>query len=341
MNSSTGTETVLYSFCPAGGSCTDGWGPGLNCCSSSVSDAALIRDGKGNIYGTTALGGSGLSNCFFSLPCGVVFELDKAGQETVLYNFCSQPSCADGLEPLHPLIRDTKGNLYGTTLANVFKIDTTGAETVLHNFTGYPTDGLIPATALMRDGGGNIYGTTYSGGAYGDGVAFRLDTTTGTETLYSFPGGMQGQSPYGGLIRDVEGNFYGTTTAGGTSVDESCTSDGCGTVFKLDAHGRESVLYSFTGANGDGANPSARLIRDAEGNLYGTTNAGGAHGSGTVFKLDNAGQETVLYSFCSLASCADGQQPTTGLVQDAAGNLYGTTFYGGANGSGVVFKIAP
>jgi uncharacterized repeat protein (TIGR03803 family) len=244
--------------------------------------------------------------------------------------------------------KDSKGILYGTTWGEVFKIDTTGAETVLHNFAGYPTDGAYPTNGLVRDWEG-IYGTAEYGGAYGDGVAFKLDTT-GKETLYSFPGGKHGQNPHGGLIRDAEGNFYGTTVFGGTVGGGSCSAspDGCGTVFKLDKpdklheYFRETDLYSFTGTNGDGANPYATLIEDAEGNLYGTTYLGGAYASGTVFKLDKTGQETVLYSFCpGGGSCTDGSQPTTGLVRDAVGNLYGTTTFGGANGAGVVFKIAP
>jgi len=343
VNSSTGDETVLYSFCPGGGSCTDGSSPGFvlgNGTFFLAPNAALIADAAGNLYGTTSFGGSSPANCGFFTPCGVVFKLDTAGNETVLYNFCSQINCADGVDPSNPLVGDAAGNLYGTTWGNVFKIDTTGAQTVLHNFTGYPTDGAVAQTSLVRGASGNLYGTTVLAGSYGDGVAFRL-TTTGKETIYSFIGGKHGQNPYGALIRDAQGNFYGTTASGGTAGGGSCSIDGCGTIFRLDAHGRETDLYNFTGTNGDGANPYSGLIRDEEGNLYGTTYAGGAYGLGTVFKLDKTGQEAVLYSFCSGGyPCTDGQGPYTALVRDAAGNLYGTAS-GGANGAGVVFKITP
>lgn len=349
VDSSTGSETVLYNFCPGGGSCTDGENPGdfltLFGQTSIVfypTNAPLVADAAGNLYGTTPWGGSSQGICGFGFPCGVVFKLDTAGNETVLYNFCSQTNCADGVQPSNPLILDAAGNLYGATLGEVFKIDTTGALTVLHNFTGYPTDGATAATNLVRDAQGNLYGTTYQGGAYGQGVAFKL-TPKGRETLYSFPGGERGQNPYGGLIRDAQGNLYGTTLYGGNVGGASCGTNGCGTVFELNAEGREKTdLYSFTGANGDGATPYASLVRDAEGNLYGTTFAGGAYGQGTVFKVDKTGKETVLHSFCSGGfPCADGQQPTTGVVLDAAGNLYGTTAGGGANFFGVVYKITP
>jgi uncharacterized repeat protein (TIGR03803 family) len=160
--------------------------------------------------------------------------------------------------------------------------------------------------------------------------------------LYSFGGNARdGTYPKAGLLRDAAGNLYGTTFYGG--VLSGCGGNGgCGTVFKLDKTGKETVLYRFTGL--DGANPSAGLIRDADGNLYGTTEYGGTAGYGTVFILNKTGKETVLYSFLGET---DGGYPA-GLVRDAAGNLYGTTFYGGdinnsdcrgGNGCGVVFKI--
>ena len=151
--------------------------------------------------------------------------------------------------------------------------------------------------------------------------------------LHTFTGSPDGAVPDGGLVRDAQGNLYGTTVLGGAY--------NYGTVFKLDTTGKETVLYSFTGTGGDGANPYAGLVRDAQGNLYGTTNDGGASGGapfgwGTVFKVDTAGTETVLYSF---TGPPDGAVTYAGLVRDAQGNLYGTTWSGGAYDAGTAFKV--
>jgi len=153
-----------------------------------------------------------------------------------------------------------------------------------------------------------------------------------TYTVLYELGGKHGIFPAAGLIEDEKGNFYSTTENGGTS--NGCV-DGCGTVFKLDKTGKETVLYSFTGG-ADGAIPIAGLIRDEAGNLYGTTDGGGASGNGTVFKLDANGKETVLHSF---AGGADGADPHAGLIRDAAGNLYSVTVGGGTSNRGTVFKL--
>jgi len=145
--------------------------------------------------------------------------------------------------------------------------------------------------------------------------------------LYNFTG-SDGAFPQAGLVRDATGNLYGTTEEGGAS--------GYGVVFKMDTSGTEVVLHSFTGGK-DGEYPVAELIRDRAGNLYGTTSGGGDHGLGTVFKLDTAGTETVLYSFAG--GTTDGCDPYAGLLRDDAGNLYGTAFSCGASGVGTVFKV--
>jgi uncharacterized repeat protein (TIGR03803 family) len=162
--------------------------------------------------------------------------------------------------------------------------------------------------------------------------------------LYAFNSSgnlSDGGSPEAGVTRDTEGNLYGTTFFGGTGTGCDIYFAGCGTVFKVDTSGTETVLHSFGGAH-DGWNPTARLILDAAGNLYGTTGYGGAHGRGTVFKVDKAGNETIIHSF---AGGTDGDRPNAGLVEDAAGNLYGTTQYGGrgcdGQGCGTVFRISP
>ena len=153
--------------------------------------------------------------------------------------------------------------------------------------------------------------------------------------VHSFSGSPDGSTPLAGLIRDAQGNLYGTTESGG---DPNCTfqgGSGCGTVFKVDATGNETVLHRFSGTPGDGTAVQGGLIEDAQGNLYGITGGGGAYGNGTVFKVDAIGNETVLYSFGSVAG--DGISPQGGLTQDAQGNLYGATFGGGAYDKGTVF----
>jgi len=246
----------------------------------------------------------------------------------------------DGARPWATLVRDAAGNLYGTTSAGgtfdngtVFKLDPQGNETVLHNFTG-GADGSFPAEGeLALDAAGSLYGATDVGGSGQFGVVFRLDGT-GTETvLYNFTGGLNGGGPHGSVVFDAAGNLYGTAQVGG---DISCSAFGCGVVFKLDMAGNESVLHSFHGG-ADGVQPVGNLLLDKSGSLYGVTFSGGSAGKGVVFRIDPAGNETVLHTFTG----PDGDTPSTALVQDSNGNLYGTTEGGGAHSHGTVFKIDP
>jgi uncharacterized repeat protein (TIGR03803 family) len=201
---------------------------------------------------------------------------------------------------------------------------------VVHNFTG-GNDGGVPYNGFVA-AGGVFYGTTSTGGASGDGVIFKINSSGSQTVLHSFSGGTDGANPWGQLIRAKSGVLYGTTTGGGAT--------GTGTVFQVSGKD-ETVLYSFAGGR-DGATPLAGLVEDAAGNLYGTTSAGGANGNGTVFKLTAAKTkgaawtETVLYSF---GKGSDGATPYGGLIFDAAGNLYGTTSAGGANAYGTVFQL--
>jgi len=207
---------------------------------------------------------------------------------------------------------------------------------VLHSFEG-GTDGEGPYGGVVRDAAGNLYGTTSYGGAFSNGTVFKLDTTRKETVLYSFTGGSDGAIPLAGLILDAAGNLYGTTEAGG---DLNCKSPvGCGTVFKVDKTGKETVLYSFTPEADGAGTPFAGVIRDAAGNLYGTTADGGPFYSGTVFKLDTTGKETVLYTFTGGQGGTDGFFPAGALIRDAAGNLYGTTQLGGNYSFGTVFKL--
>ena len=308
-------------------------------------EAGLIIDTAGNLYGTTELGGT--SNC------GTVFELTpKTGggwTENVLHSFNNNRS--DGTNPLAGLIFDTGGNLYGTTelggtsnYGTVFELTPAGGgtwtEKVLYSFNNNGTDGTNPLGSLLFDASGNLYGTTELGGASNFGAVFELTPTTGggwTEKILHSFNGTDGSNPYANLIFDVGGNLHGTTNSGGTS--------NYGTVFELTPAGggswTEKVLYSFKNNGTDGTNPLAGLIFDASGNLYGTTQGGGAHSSGTVFELTHNGggrwTEKVLHSFAGV----DGYYPEATLIFDSAGKLYSSTISGGASNIGTVFELTP
>jgi uncharacterized repeat protein (TIGR03803 family) len=233
---------------------------------------------------------------------------------------------------------------------------------VLHSSKGYPNDGNGPFGGMIQGLEGYLYGTTYYGGKgscsfndliFGWGMVFKVDTSWKETVLYNFKGGADGFYPNAGLIQDAQGNLYGTTTSGGNGTP--CGTAGCGTVFKLSETGRHTVLHNF--AYTDGSEPTAGVIQDAKGNLYGTTSSGGVSDYGTVFKLSKTGKETLLYNFCSQSGCADGAYPSAGVIRDSKGNLYGTTSYGGSlscsanlevplrgtpvQGCGTVFKIVP
>ena len=206
---------------------------------------------------------------------------------------------------------------------------------VLYNFQG-ASDGGEPYAELVRDAAGNLYGTAITSGAFGWGVVFKVDPSRTETVLHSFGEEYtDGRTPYAGLVRDEAGNLYGTTYEGGGI---GCV-DGCGTVFKLDTKGTETVLYSFAGGTTDGCFPYAGLLRDKAGNLYGTTQACGASGYGIVFKVSKSGKLTVLHNFAGGAT--DGANPLYGrLLMDALGNLFGVAQYGGTANEGVVYKLS-
>ncbi len=320
--------------------------------------AGVLRDAKGNLYGTTLWGGTVPANNNFGH--GVVFKLDTARRETVLHRFkgCNLNGPHDGELPLSLLIMDASGALYGTTLeggdpftcqGTAFAVASTGKQTILHRFTG-GSDGGGPCCGLMLGGASGLYGLAASGGSGGAnaGLAFQMSTKGNETVLYNFPGGSSSQSV---LVADSAGNLYGTTSTGG-----SC----CGTVFELSPSGNgwaQKTLYTFCQKSqcADGWQPGeGPLVLDKAGNIYGTTYFGGYRnqgncraGCGVVFKLDPSGNETVLHTF---TDGTDGANPLAGLYMDDQGDLFGTAQVGGDlncpapggnEGCGVVFELTP
>jgi hypothetical protein len=347
------TETVLHVF--QGKQYNDGEFP----------SGGVIADALGNIYGTTAYGGTG--DCVLvgiKGGCGTVFELSppqtKGGKWTyaILYSF---PTAKQGYVPAGDLVFDGAGNLYGATIFGggkgttcdpfykycgaVFELSppkTKGGkwtEKVLHSFAG-GKDGKNPTGGLVLDGKGAVYGTTPIGGnqdcnfghgEVGCGTVFKLSPpqeTSGAwteEIIRRFIGGDDGAGPNGGLVFDARGSLYGTAAGAGSRLN--------GVVYRLaptkNGNWTETVLYSFTGGS-DGTNPGAGLIFDKSGRLYGTA-LGGASSRGVVFQLKSptvggSWHLTVLYSF---TGAPDGNHPEASLIFDGMGNLYSTTQWGG------------
>ena len=313
-----GSENVISSFASIAGLAPD-------------IDGTLVMGSDGNLYGTTSVGGPAF--------VGVFYKLTLAGAVTVLHTFGS--SATDGAHPTGALIEGTDGNFYGITNSGgandigsggdgtVFKISPDGTESVLYSFGGATGDGKSPIAGLVQGTDGNFYGVTSAGGSSGYGAVFSVSPAGSEAVLYSFVSSyglyarvvsslVQG----GTLIQANDGNFYLTTEAGGTSNN--------GTVFRITPQGSGSVLYSFGGSSTDGVDPGP-LLQGSDGNLYGTTAAGGAapHGGfGTLFELSLSGAETVLYSFGTDPDLAS----PTALLEGMDGHLYGT--------AGSAFKVS-
>jgi uncharacterized repeat protein (TIGR03803 family) len=287
----------------------------------------LLQATDGNLYGTTQSGGANGN--------GTIFRIDTSGSTfTTLHSFAGSPT--EGAGPLAGLIQATDGNLYGTTFGGgpdndgtIFKIDTNGSTfTTLHSFAAGNPDGYYPFGGLIQATDGYLYGTTSNGGANVQGTIFKIDTdgTTFT-TLHSFAG-SDGWSPEAGLIQGTDGYLYGTTYAGGANNN--------GTIFKINTSGSAfTMLHDFAGS--DGSASSAGLIQATDGNLYGTTVSGGANNGGTIFRISTSG--SAFATVHSLGGSGEGYGPFAGVVQATDGKLYGTTFDGGANSSGTIFKV--
>jgi len=351
------TETVLYNFCPAQG-CPDGAQP----------SSSLVFDSAGNLYGTASQGGAYAGSPVTGAGIGVVFELtpqqDGTWAETVLHSFGSG---TDGKAPMAGLVFDKSGNLYGTTYqggtgpqclvgcGTVFELSPGSngwTENVLYNFCSQIgcTDGENPTGGVIVDAAGNLYGTTPGGGLSQTlGIVFELIPGTNgqfTESvLYEFQGGdSDGYSPVGALVQDGSGNLYGATEFGYSYVFPPSLNNG--TVFKLtrgpNNQWSESIVHGLCAQAGcaDGSIPSAGVILDNAGNLYGTTLDGGTSNWGAVFKLvpqnDGTWQESTIYS---LQGYASGYSPR-GLTLDSSGSMYGVAG-GGTSGYGIAFELTP
>lgn len=344
-------ESVIYNFKGS----SDGASPSGN----------LVFDAKGNLYGTTVLGGS--DQCVEG--CGTVFKLSNQNgswTESVLYSFLGG---ADAEEPGSGVVIDKAGNLYGAAgggcieecSGTIFKLTAgpggTWTESVLYTFLG-GTDGGFPNSVIL-DTAGNIFGTTFSGGVTqspcgGCGTVFELSfSEKGGWTkniLYNFNDGLDGGDPSSGVVLDKAGNLYGETYDGGSFA---CPEVGCGVVYELikeSGSWKFSVANTFNGMDGSkGSQPSGGLAIDTAGNLYGTTGTGGdaacnnGNGCGTVFKLSPKTGGGFSYSMIGAFNGTDGSSPNGGVIVDGAGNLYGTSYDGGNAGCncGVVFAVTP
>jgi len=303
--------------------------------------ASPIRDAAGNLYGTTSNGGP--SNA------GIVWKVTPSGRESILHAFSGH---SDGGYSDSDLIRDAKGNLYGTTFGGgdnscstylngcgtVFKVNATRMETVIHSFEG-GTDGEYPYAGLVMDSAGNLYGATaYQDGLnfIGGGQVFKIDPSGNKTVVYAFElGSPNGDTPSNDLTFAPGHVLYGTTSEGGDL--NVCSGAGCGTIFKIDASGVLTTLHTFEGTPSDASAPDGPIARDSAGNLYGTSYTGGPNNLGSVFKLDTSGNVTLLHSF---TGGSDGFSPSGRLYVSGDGTVYGTARQGD-NGCGLAFKITP
>jgi uncharacterized repeat protein (TIGR03803 family) len=277
--------------------------------------------------------------------------------QTVETNFCSLGnSPTDGNEPAGGLFQAGDGNFYGTAenggtslncgsfgCGTIFRVSPSGTYINLRSFNGFPTDGTSPQATLIQGTDGNLYGTANQGGVNGFGTVFRFSLSGNYTNLYSFGNSStDGASPQAPLVQGSDGNFYGTTFAGGTN---QVPSGGRGTVFRISPSGVYTSLYSFAGAPKDGSFPQSGLIQGSDGNFYGATGLGGpsancADGCGTVFRISPSGIYTNLHNFTGFPT-TDGSAPSAALVQGSDGNFYGTAASGGTNGFGTLFRISP
>lgn len=345
-----GTLTDLYSFCSyptTGCSTLNGFHPW----------GTLTLGLDGNFYGVNNEGGANTDPNVCPSGCGTVFKITPGGTVSILYDFCAQRGCTDGAAPTS-LLQGADGNFYGTTdlagenftrcglapyyCGTIFKLTAQGVLTTLYNFCAQKncTDGSSPGS-LLRASNGDFYGTTSGGGPSGDGVIFKITPgRAGYTVLKSFPFGYG--PGFNGLMQARNGDLYGVSSG-------NFSASWPGYVFRVTLSGKFAALYSFCQQTGcpDGSNPRGGMVQGTDGNLYGTTYAGGLNnsdyclnnGCGTIFSLSPQGTFTNLYNFCSLASCADGYFPDGALTQGTDGKFYGATSESGYNGTIFSFDV--
>jgi uncharacterized repeat protein (TIGR03803 family) len=327
----------------------------FNDASDGVKPVAQFFDSKGNLYGFTIYGGDS-SVC--PTGCGTIFKIAPDGTKTVLHAFTANP---DGATPIG-IVRDAKGNIFGATVyggqfgyGTVFKLFPNGREKVLHSFKAEnygrnSPHGMWPQAGPTIGVDGNLYGTTGDGGTRatgcgqgGCGTVYKLTLGGKLTTLYKFKGPGDGCQAYSGLTTDRSGNLYGVTNG--------CGGDNSGTVYKIDPSGNETILHTFT-EGADGSGPVAPPTIDKDGTLYGDTEFGGGGegcngtvGCGIIYKITADGTYSIFYTF---PKYVDGFSPMGNLYIDKTGDLYGTTYEGGAfsacnhpYGCGTVFKLSP
>jgi uncharacterized repeat protein (TIGR03803 family) len=285
----------------------------------------LVLAKDGNLYGTTysSAGVTGGGNG------GVIYRITPAGSYTKLWSFTG----VEGGMPKSGLIQAKDGLLYGASTKGgylagaVYRAATNGKPSLLHGFKG--PEGTQPTCELLQAKDGNFYGTTYSAGPIGFGTIFKLTPTGGFSVIHEFkgPAAADGSNPIGGLTQTSDGSLFGTTATGGKY--------NLGSIYKFDPTGNYSVVYSLTVT--DGGKPFGNLLLASDGNLYGTTYTAGAKGYGTIFKLTMSGQLTVVHSFPEMRG--DGGSPASGVIQGLDGKLYGTTYIGGSQNKGIVYRL--
>ncbi len=338
------TETILHSF-PVNDP-TDGWDP-----------IGLVIDEAGNLYGTTVFGGDG-QYCTGD-GCGTVFELSPSANgvwaESILWNFCSQPSCADGVSPLVAPTLGPGGNLYGIAAYAAYQLTPSSGGwtfTLLYTFCSQPA--CNPTSSLLLDPKGNLYGEGGIGHGVGDclyqfgcGVVFALHRQPEGQwnevLLWEFDkyGHQDGIGPEGGLTFHDDG-LYGVTAAGGSNCVKM---GGCGTVFEL-ARGsghkvNEQIPWDFGANEALGSRPGSWVVFDSQGDLFGVTILGGEYEDGVVYGMRKQTNGKWEYAVLHTFDGTDGLDPNSGLAMDSKGDLFGTTGGGGQYGGGVAYELSP
>ncbi len=290
--------------------------------------AGVTLASDGNFYGTTWDGGTGNN--------GVFFKVTRSGTYTLLHNFAGYEGGIDGNHPVAAPVEASDGNLYGTTEgttgstvipSTIYKYTRAGVFSTIYTFNG--TVGLVVHSSLIEGADGYLYGTASEGGINGCGTIFKVSTAGVVLQYYSLTSGTDtGCSPVGPLLQGADGNFYGTTQAGGTYS--------MGTIFKMSPGFVVSTLYSFQGPPTDGEYPSAGMVQATDGNLYGTASPGSSTYYGALFEVSTGGTYKVLYMFTPTF----GDFPLGTLIQHTNGKTYGTLLTDGPGcGCGQVYSL--